>query len=104
MYDWQHMLPFVHKAHNQAYHYGQPMVCLSLCKGVGIMKVSLYFKHGETTQEQIIHRFKDFAPIIQVPIEMLALIMTTDMADSEGVMEYDTDTNTFSVRETHDGL
>ena len=68
------------------------------------MKVSLYFKHGETTPEQIIHRFKEYAPVIQVPIEVLALIMTMDMVDSEGVMEYDMATNTFSVRETDDGL
>ena len=102
MHDWQHMLPFVHKAHKARYRFpGSALFFYTRGEG---MKVSLYFKHGETTPEQIINRFKDHAPIIQVPIEMLALIMTTDMADSEGVMEYDLETNTFSVRETRDGI
>lgn len=68
------------------------------------MKVSLYFKHGETTAEQIVNRFKEYAPVIEVPIEILALIMTMDITDTEGVMEYDLDTNSFAVRETEDGL
>lgn len=67
-------------------------------------KVSLYFKHGETTAEQIINRFEHVAPVLEVSIEMLAFLMTTDMANTEGVIEWDSDTNAFNVRELDDGV
>lgn len=67
-------------------------------------KVSLYYRHGYTTPEQIVHRFKDVAPVIEVTIEMFAIIMTMDMQGSEGIIEWDSETNAFSVRETDDGV
>lgn len=67
-------------------------------------KVSLYFKHGETTPDQIVHRFQHVAPVVEVSIEVLAFLLTTDLADSEGVLEWDAETNSFNVRELNDGL
>ena len=67
-------------------------------------KVSLYYRHGYTTPEQIVNRFKDVAPVIEVTIEMFAIMMTMDMQDSEGIIEWDSETNAFSVRETDDGI
>lgn len=67
-------------------------------------KVSMYYRHGHTTPEQIVNRFKDVAPIIEVSIEMFAIIMTTDMTDTEGIIEWDSETNAFNVRESDDGI